>query len=65
MMAGAAGGLGLVVVRYERGRALLLPGTSDLAVPISWEEGQERYPVITVEREAFPEAGLSARAGGQ
>ena len=60
MMAEAAARLGLVVDRYDPERALLLPGTSDLAVPISWEECQERYPVITVEREAFPEEGLSA-----
>jgi 5-(carboxyamino)imidazole ribonucleotide synthase len=60
MMAEAAARLGLVVDRYDPERALLLPGTSDLAVPISWEECLERYPVITVEREAFPETGLSA-----
>jgi len=61
MMAEAAARLGLVVDRYDPERALLLPGTSDLAVPVTWEECLERYPVITVEREAFPDSGLSAR----
>lgn len=61
MMAEAAARLGLVVDRYDPERALLLPGTSDLAVPITWEECLERYPAITVEREAFPDSGLSAR----
>ena len=61
MMAEAAARLGLVVDRYDPERALLLPGTSDLAVPITWEECLERYPVVTVEREAFPDSGLSAR----
>ena len=36
MMAEAAARLGLVVDRYDPERALLLPGTSDLAVPITW-----------------------------
>lgn len=61
MMAEAAARLGLVVDRYDPERAVLLPGTSDLPVPITWEQCQERYPVITVEREAFPDTGLSAR----
>ncbi|MEP3651555.1 MAG: phosphoribosylaminoimidazole carboxylase, partial [Alloalcanivorax venustensis] len=61
MMAEAAARLGLVVDRYDPERALLLPGTSDLAVPVTWEECLERYPVVTVEREAFPDSGLSAR----
>jgi len=61
MMAEAAARLGLVVDRYDPERAVLLPGTSDLAVPITWEECLERYPVITVEREAFPDTGLSAQ----
>lgn len=61
MMAEAGARLGLVVDRYDPERAVLLPGTSDLPVPITWEECQARYPVITVEREAFPDAGLSAR----
>lgn len=61
MMAEAAARLGLVVDRYDPERAMLLPGTSDLPVPISWEECLERYPVVTVEREAFPDTGLSAR----
>ena len=61
MLAEAAARLGLVVDRYDPERALLLPGTSDLAVPITWEECLERYPVVTVEREAVPDSGLSAR----
>lgn len=61
MMAEAAARLGLVVDRYDPERAVLLPGTSDLAVPITWEECCQRYPVITVEREAFPTSGLSSR----
>lgn len=61
MMAEAAARLGLVVDRYDPERAMLLPGTSDLPVPITWEECMERYPVVTVEREAFPDTGLSAR----
>ena len=46
MMAEAAARLGLVVDRYDPERALLLPGTSDLAVPISWEECQDRKSVV-------------------
>lgn len=61
MMAEAGARLGLVIDRYDPERALLLPGTSDLAVPMTWQQCQERYPVITVEREAFPDTGLSAR----
>ena len=61
MMAEAGARLGLVVDRYDPERAVLLPGTSDLPVPITWEECLQRYPVITVEREAFPDTGLSAR----
>lgn len=64
MMAQAAAQLGLVVDRYDPERAVLLPGTSDLPVPITWEQCLERYPVITVEREAFPETGLSAALAG-
>ena len=61
MMAESAARLGLVVDRYDPERAMLLPGTSDLPVAIDWEQCLERYPVVTVEREAFPDAGLSAR----
>jgi 5-(carboxyamino)imidazole ribonucleotide synthase len=64
MMAEAAARLGLVVDRYDPERAVLLPGTSDLSVPITWEQCLERYPVITVEREAFPDSGLSAALAG-
>ena len=60
MMAEAGARLGLVVDRYDPERALLLPGTSDLPVPIDLETCLDRYPVITVEREAFPDSGLSA-----
>lgn len=60
MMAEAAAQLGLVVDRYDPERAVLLPGTTDLPVTIGWDECMARYPVVTVEREAFPDTGLSA-----
>lgn len=61
MIAEAAARLGLVVDRYDPENACLLPGTSDFRCELDWDTAQQRYNAITVEREAFPSDGLSAR----
>lgn len=61
MIAAAAARLGLVVDRYDPENACVLPGTSDLQCPLDWDTAQARYAAITVEREAFPDTGISAR----
>jgi 5-(carboxyamino)imidazole ribonucleotide synthase len=61
MIAEAAARLGLVVDRYDPENACLLPGTSDFTTDLDWNTAMARYAAITVEREAFPDAGLSAR----
>lgn len=61
MIAEAAARLGLVVDRYDPENACLLPGTSDFACDLDWDTAMSRYAAITVEREAFPATGLSAR----
>lgn len=61
MIAEAAARLGLVVDRYDPENACLLPGTSDLATPMDFDTAMARYSAITVEREAFPETGVSAQ----
>lgn len=60
MIAEAAARLGLVVDRYDPENACLLPGTSDLPVPLDHATALARYPHVTVEREAFPATGFSA-----
>lgn len=60
MIAEAAAQLGLVVDRYDPENACLLPGTSDLGIPLDHATALARYPWVTVEREAFPDTGFSA-----
>lgn len=61
MIAEAAARLGLVVDRYDPENACLLPGTSDFACALDYDTAMQRYAAITVEREAFPDSGPSAR----
>lgn len=61
MIAEAAARLGMVVDRYDPENACVLPGTSDMQCPLDWDTAQARYSKITVEREAFPSTGISAR----
>lgn len=61
MIAEAAARLGLVVDRYDPENTCLLPGTSDFACALDYDTAMQRYAAITVEREAFPDSGPSAR----
>lgn len=61
MIAAAAARLGLAVDRYDPENSCLLPGTSDYACALDYDTAMQRYAAITVEREAFPDSGLSAR----
>ncbi len=60
MIAEAGARLGLVVDRYDPENACMLPGTSDFPTQIDLESALSRYAAISVEREAFPDTGLSA-----
>lgn len=61
MIAEAAARLGLVVDRYDPENACLLPGTSNFTCDLDYDTAIAHYAAITVEREAFPTGGLSAR----
>lgn len=61
MIAAAAARLGLVLDCYDPENDKLMPGTSNFRCDTDWESTINRYSAITVEREAFPSSGLSAR----
>lgn len=58
MLAAAGARLGIVVDRLNPEESVLLPGTSDLAVPTDLDSLLARYPVITAEREQLPDTPL-------